>query len=1559
MKYDLSDLANLITSLYTDQYYTVIDLKRDLTLNRINLSKYVQEYRDTRVVPRKLIEKLSPIVKESQVKRFIQLTIAENLNRDFSKHLSASYRRKFKEREAYLLAQSLAPIISKTFYPQSVSGSKRKYVTGVEGLQRALKNRAPIYIAAIEKQLQTLYTKGYMYALDENLKPITVDGKVQLLKDHKGVDISVAPLRNKNFKYYNLWEFVMDNNAHRKRKKSKIFSVPSSWKVVYNWERTLVFSSVSSKSSEYAKISAEFAKGDNPLVRRLVEENSRSYYGLLTALANSKKSGMVRSSDSAKLTGYRKVQKLIYPERKNLRSKFKSGFLWADLSNNFSGEKRFSDNYEDAFGKKLNKLSPNQNTGKFTRRQFISNTINNTKLSKRLRGIKNIEATKRPSKRKRKNLLKFLDFIVLAPAFVFAFLRGIVDKALFEVAKYVGDEQGITYSLLRNVDGEGLAGRLLTSLDGVRFGFGVAKMMLKDGFEALIPGLLAGIAMSSPVGGVIVGSVYFGSKFFLDFTTYFSEQNPLVVNMVQRIATTMTDRALSLPELIVKTGTFGITSAVIGTIVAAIFGISGIPLMFTGLGIFAVTSVFRAVDLSFVGKVLGDYTEASDLVRSSFLFKSEYLFEIGGPSAIVGILGFILFGGNPLFLGFMGVGLVSGSIADFFKSSLFEDSVLHDISGVSAYDISHVGIGFIGGGALIGSVFGPIGAVVGAIAVGVPSIIITIVGKRGARFIVHPDIVDLKFEPGVFDPKILSGLDRYQLYDKLAESGYSSDMLDKFYGEKGLYEYLHDPNLIDHWDLNYISKEFRDIRADTLLERQELLRTYGSVDPSAFYRESLDRIALDKAYYLKEFGESKDLADALDKFGARADIRDVLYRSKDLTDATANLGTIPEKMKFEDFLKSLSQGNRFLDTTLVDNLSRDTTLSDLYARGDMENLLKEIYREDIKSIAGFTEEDMKAIDKSLVNSRDLSKFGVKAVSKEMNSYYRMSDVLKNPEASSFVNPESLRAGLIKFVEDKGGSIGDLSNPLTVDSLKNTTDFRQFLSDRGLNLSSSYSDFIKSFNDSIFKGFDLSSSFAGSDFFKLLANTNLPVGTIFPNLVGLDAETEANLNLRSFLLTDPARFEAIFNSEFLNSSLVGIDLPNLIRESLVQSGMGSLGKIAVTAQVNLSETLNLTTADLFKSLNSAMIGGAVLSVIFGITTPVGFIAVTGAYLGIKTGLTILGNIKPETAALNTFLSKATIGKASEFIGDSLTPGLLGYLVGSYLFGPIGGALVGVGTGVGWATYRMISDSSKLSEAVGGFTKFVGEKILDPAFLVYLDTQLTTSNFWEGLFFQHGGMAAFQSWSALVMGTMSAFALGGTLASIGAFVLGAAFGITGIAGIITGGIGFVVVGAAVWSINSLLVYFFQHGIFYYIGDFLKNIYQTVSGWFFHSAAIASIGLDILIGIIALFFKGEFDIDDFLRTIFIMVLGWALMMSLMGAGATSGGNNNNTANVVNHRAPHAATFLYTSGKIVNIQNNPSNSLADTVFIKTSAGIVKINTTNPYLYKGEILNKGEYLGQ
>ncbi len=1521
MNADLESLRSKLNLLYTDNYYRDIDLARDISLSRINLSSYLDEYRnsgsiDNRTIPQELINKLSPIVKVSQSKKFIQLTITENLYRDFSKHLSTIYKRNFKDREAYLLAQALAPAIAKNFYPQFALRSSKKYVFGLDGFQRDLTGRGNLWLSVIEKEIETLYTKGYMYALDENLNPIKTDeGRIQILKDQKGVDISAAPINDKTFKFNHLLEFVLDNDSHRKIKKSKLFSLPSSWKLMSQWEKTLVVSRTTS-SSEVSKWSAEIAKERNPIVERVAKENTHSYVSLLNKLVNEKNIGRVRSSDSISLLKYRRVNKFLYPEKKNLHSQYRSGYIWSELSNSFINTegKKFSENFETAFKERLENIEGNPSTGRITRIDFLRRKINNSKISKRLRGVGSISPTKRRPKIKKRRVLKFLDFLALLPGAIILAAEFLIDKTIFKLAEYVGERQELTFSLLRNVTGEGLMGRVLTSLDSFRFSFGVAKLIAKDGIEALVPGLIVGLTLSNPILGVGFGLAYFVPKFSLDFANYFSVQNPLVSNIIERIASTMTDRALSLPEIIFKSGTFGVTTAVVGTIAAALFGVTGLPLVAVGVGLFGVGSALKAVDLSFVGRTIGSYSAALDS-GSSFLFKSEYLIEFGGAGSLVGI-GLALFTGNPLFLSLAGAGLVSGGVADFFKSSLFEDTVLHNISGITAYDVVHIGVGFTGGAALIGFAFGgPVGAVIGAVVSGGISSIVTYIGKRGSRFIIDSKPLaertllegDLRLTSERLD--FLKALEKESLYREFYKSGYTSDMLDRFYSDKGIYEYFHDPKIFIP-DARYIVDELKTIREDSSLLHQEVLRGYDPSNAFNFYGESINMSA-------------------------------------------TNL---------EDFLRSLRDPfGRNLSPELIDKLSADSNIQNIYENLDnserFDSLMKNIYREDIKDLAGWSqdEEIMSRFEKSLQNIRDGSKFGTKLVSREMSSYYKISDILKDPLAKNFIDPEILKGKLLDFFNSRGEM--DLYNSLS------NTDIRTFLSEHGLNLDLKYPEFVEKFGSvEEFRGFDLGVSFVGSDFYKFLTNINISVGSVFPDLF---KGADNSLSFRELFMEmkDQDAFARLFDSESIIKSIVGIELKEPILIALKNSGLGALGKISTTINLNLYPKFNITTEDLFKNFSSGVFGGVIISVFLGVTNPLILMGITAGYIGLKTGLTILSKMDPSTAVVGNILSKDTIIKTSKFIDSGATPGLVAGLVASYFFGTIPGILFGAGVGAAWGVYRLLNPAVEGVKGLAArFMNFIGDKIFDPAFLVYFDTQLATLDFWKGLFFQRGIGGFLGSALTAGFGIASAVGISGGLAAAlsGAGVFGAlGAGIFGVGGYVATLAGLGVVGIGVIGINFFLEGVFGHGIFFYVGDFFKKVVSTIGSWFGQAAAVASLGFDILIGILALLFKTEFDIDDFLRTIFIMVLGWGLMASLIGGGTTSGGNNNNTSNTVNHNSTPASSFLNTSGKIINIENNPGSITADTIFVKTSSGILKINTTNPYLYKGETLYKGEYLGE
>ena len=461
------------------------------------------------------------------------------------------------------------------------------------------------------------------------------------------------------------------------------------------------------------------------------------------------------------------------------------------------------------------------------------------------------------------------------------------------------------------------------------------------------------------------------------------------------------------------------------------------------------------------------------------------------------------------------------------------------------------------------------------------------------------------------------------------------------------------------------------------------------------------------------------------------------------------------------------------------------------------------------------------------------------------------------------------------------------------------------------------------------------------------------------------DLEKAASIRDLFAIDPERFAEIFKSDFLSQNLDGIELRKVMLNSLSKSGAGVFGKVYAMVITKISDTLGITTEDLFSSLNSGMFGGAILSVVFGITNPIAFIGVTLGYISLKTGLTILSKIDPKAGFLGNIISKDTLHSVSGFVSNAITPGLVGYIIGSYFLGPVGGALVGASTGIGWAIFKYIrGDSALFGKSVTEFMDFMGKNILNPAYLIYFDTQLISANFWDGLFFRHGLLGFIMSGINLAMGVISTVALAGVLGTIGGAIITALTPVLPFLASVPGvAVGFAAVAGTVIGVNWIVSKIFGHGIFYYVGDFAKNVFVTVAGWFGHhitnAIGFASIGLDILIGIIALFFKTEFDIDDFLRTIFIMVLSWALFASIIGGGTASGGNNNNTSNTLNHNSSAATTsFLNTSGKIVNIESSPGNITVDTIFIKTSTGIVQIKTTNPYLYKGENVYKGEYLG-
>ncbi len=1457
----MDELKKKIISVYTNEYYELSDLERDLRSKGLSLDKLTSPY--SGYTGGDLPDGLSPdkdnvlsrLVKESYVKTYIKLTVSQNLKEEFKKASYKPYKSNFKEREADLLAKALAPAISKHFYPQAFKGKGApKYIFGIDGLKKEL--RKPIYANAIRSQLESLYTHGYMYQLDEKLRPVIVDNRIAILEDAKGEAYMPPPMDDGKFKRQELFNFILSNKKGRYKRKSSIFSMPSSWKAISEWEKYFV------ATRDRNLWSAGIARTKNPALRSIIDQNTRDYLGTINTLASPKNQGLTRDKYSPTATGLRHTNRLLYPEKSK---KFSFSTLGAlDFKQ-----------WEDKFGEVF--TTTNKRVLKINFKPFqIGLQKGKDKKNPNL-------VTRRDKKVKKRNLLKFIDFIEALPAAVVFVGRYFVDKALLYVAKNVGDGE-FAYSILRNVSG-GLTEKVFISIDSFKFALGVGKLILKDGVEALIPGLITGIILSNPLLGAVVGGAYFTSKFLVDFTSFFSEQNPLTANLIERINSSMIERSLSTTEVVFKSTTFGFSTGILGAGIAAFLGIANAPLIFAG--IFIGTSAIKAIDYLVVGRLAGSYEELSAIGASEFrisLFKSEYLFQFGGVSGIVSLF----FISNP-FIGLVvfGAGLITGSVADFIKASLFEDSVLHSISDISLYDALHTGLGFAGGGALIGVglVGGPLGLLVGVVTGGM-SLAINIYEKRASSFIVKEDpkleplkdIKDLRLKNVPFNE--WKNLGKVSLKEELVKLGIPAEEIDRM----DLVKYLEGDKIKP--DIAHVQKMFDEYRRADFYSRQDLLYRYDPLAPRTIF---------------------------------------------------ANVNEVDISKNLEENLKNLKDiSGRSLDSGLVDTLSKDTNVGALWDKaihGDASGFIDKVAREHIIKTSGLQEEDLKKIEKSKINL-DNSRLRIKTVNTQIDAMRRTADIIKDPRAIRFIDEGAAKKIISKEI---------ISNRFSVVT---DTSVKDFFKGRGINIEEmKYSDFVEAAKKIGFSDQEIVDMAKNSDYIKNLSLTDISPDKIFEGIT----------------LTPGTRFvdslDLLKDPNIISSSIPKLELGKEAFRTIQESGLGSVGKVAASMR-STSLITKLSTEDLMKAFNSGLFGGTLLSVAFGATTLPAFAAVTLGYTSFKWGLSYLENIDPKFLIIDTALGKVGVGTATKFLGESMNPAILLAVVSGYFLGPVAGIAIGATGGIGWAIFKRVSEKSFIADTFGKAGEFLGSKVMEPFFILQLDTSITSPSFWEALLGEKGGMAFLNSAMTSIFGGM---AISSIALSVGSSVVaavsiaGLSFALPEIAVTLLGA-GIVVVGGVI--LNQVVNWIFGHGIMYYIGDFFKSAINTVWSWFSKAAVPASLGLDIFIGIILLFFKTEFDIDDFLKTIFIMVIGWSLAGSLIGANTASGATNNNTSSTVSTSTP-ATVALNTSpytGKILNIDT--TNPVSMIVTLKTGSNTVQFSSNNPSLYTGETLYKGEYLG-
>ena len=313
----------------------------------------------------------------------------------------------------------------------------------------------------------------------------------------------------------------------------------------------------------------------------------------------------------------------------------------------------------------------------------------------------------------------------------------------------------------------------------------------------------------------------------------------------------------------------------------------------------------------------------------------------------------------------------------------------------------------------------------------------------------------------------------------------------------------------------------------------------------------------------------------------------------------------------------------------------------------------------------------------------------------------------------------------------------------------------------------------------------------------------------------------------------------------------------------------------------------------------------------------------------------------------------ISQSTMAIADGMNWGVFGAIVGFLIGGPMGALIGGIGTWVAAAAlkYFVKINIANFREVFGTSVelpwylrigKFAGEgvqRLFEFSSFEQVTSNLATSpiDTLKSLFFQNG--IAHGLVSALNFGMAGAFAWG----------IATALGLVGWLALAIAAAVFVIgVG-----IDALLRFLHMKTIWEYMAMGLKAGFDWVGRVFFHS--LASLGFDMLIGIMFLFFRVDFDLEQFLKSIFIYILSWSIIAGgFFGAGIFGSGSNSNTSDTVNSSpsTSHAIGLLTSpvNGSILNLTS-------DNVTVKTQNGnvIVIKNINNPYLYIGEGIYKGE----
>ncbi len=1565
---DIQKLKNNLYKSYCDLIYTKEDLDRDLSVSRIDLSRYVQDFIDQRncelngipsglvgeVLDKKRNFTFRDKVLEGQYRRYVNVAVEENLYRRFSITSSNSYKRAYKAREARLLAKSLTPSIAQYFLP--AQGGRFSGTIGdidtVKFMVSILQRKK--YLDVIERQLYTYRTQGYMPALDERLEvrkvnlslnalrrregvgaqiktrrvldvwetvsleevyslirglskdeaikeitrryqyPIAVaeavysrviekTTAVDILEDDKGIARITPIVNDGNFHARYFFQYILNDN--KKRNNRKIFSIPKTW-IMGREVGVLVGLGFFSKNPEVNQYSRFIDK--NPFLKRITEYDKEQYYESIRSFFSPTETSRVVGSKYSQGLYVRNTNRFLFNQKRG-------GLRYEDYSKDFK-DQTAGENIEYALNEKKERglLFFKKPT---TIRQGYEVLDTRSSLWTRYRY-------------KKRRILKILDFIAAIPALI-SLSVGFIETRLINIADRAFLGGRLTKAFIGHIEGGTLTDKLMLSFDGIRFSFNAFKLIIKDGAEIAVPALLVGILSGSLPVALAVGIPFFGLKFLKDFLPMFDAQNPLTVDIIKKIVGGMTQEALSGSEIMLKSSIFGLEAGALSIPLALLFGASA-PLVF--MGAFAAATGYRAVSTLFAGRFIPSYLEASKLDASLFdilRYKSQYLGEFGTGGFITGGLLTLAFGGNPAFvLAFTGAGLLSGSVADFFKNAIFEESIVHTTPTATILsDTTHVAVGFGAGLGIIGfAFFGVPGAIVLGGAGAALSVVTTIIQRRVTSITV-----------GKLDPTILSHISRLSPEDIrdlvtasssiedmrtiLLKAGLSADIVSRFLSSRAFLEDIRDISESIRSNLSLQENYVKDLLKGTL-ERDLFSRQLLLGDIAKNFRNFYDIRDLNSLEEIRHLS----INDFATRFGLDPDTAGRLLRSDGFIRA----------LDSEDIV----QVRNSIESALRGSLRERFSLS----QGDIDKLFKESNSGIIKSL--------------------------RPINLELRSYLKISEYLREGRALDFVGRGEL-AKLLNVDEVNLAEHLRTVYQINIETVK-YSELRDILLRDNINIVSALSE--------------------RSEFFRVLEGTKLTMGELFGKYVEFPDNLPdlLSMNFSEYLkvISDPTSvFAASWGWEDLlgkaqGDFLASPELKAIIGDKIKELPF-SLGKLAEFGRnfhlghLNFAGIESVGMTGLWTGITVAILGVPILPAI----------AITGTAVLAKGLISEWVAANPLNKAdilagrLTTIDQYKLFAKSLE---GSLNVGIIGFLVGTVIGGPLVGTLIGGGSMIGLMTYKYLrGPEAAIAEATKGFGAVVmkaGNESLNVVMSFSLVDQLFhLKSFIPSLLFQNGILSALGAWATVGFGIAGFAAIGGAIIT---FVVGAA-AVAFFPAVLIGA-AVVVTADVATRIFSWLITGTSHGLLFYVGAGLKD----VAGFFLGAAGstLASLGIDIIIGLIFLLSRFDFDIDDFLKTIFIMVFSWSLIAGgVFGSGVFSGSSNNNISNVAvsNNSTPASGIssnmiISPVKGKIFKISQSGSVIVSDTVYIKTENGdIIGVkNVNNPYLYSGETITKGQFIG-